>query len=189
MSWFMDIQEVIRKHVGEHIKEPFVKVLMSFKFLILCRHCGQVEPSEGQATIWCKGAQEKSLELGCTLPPAHTAYGITLPLLQDAMKLASLMQKSYFMGRKAWMILVATAASRIPSVVVMCSRKTCDCFPVDAELCLAWWCCLLEVVASLCRKAKPVSELLPRVPRQRFSFCEYAICYSAFCDSLAGFDA
>ncbi|CAE7290590.1 unnamed protein product [Symbiodinium pilosum] len=80
MSWFMDIQEVIRKHVGEHIKEPFVKV----------------EPSEGQATIWCKGAQ-------------------------DAMKLASLMQKSYFMGRK--------------------------------------------VVASLCRKAKPVSELLPRVPQ------------------------
>ncbi|CAE7203125.1 unnamed protein product [Symbiodinium natans] len=84
MSWFMDIQEVIRKHVSEHIKEPFVKV----------------EPSEGQATIWCKGAQ-------------------------DAMKLASLMQKSYFMGRK--------------------------------------------VVASLCRKAKPVSELLPRVP-QHLSF-------------------
>ncbi|CAE7561185.1 unnamed protein product [Symbiodinium sp. CCMP2456] len=84
MSWFMDIQEVIRKHVGEHIKEPFVKV----------------EPSEGQATIWCKGAQ-------------------------DAMKLASVMQKSYFMGRK--------------------------------------------VVASLCRKAKPVSELLPKVP-QHLSF-------------------
>ena len=36
----------------------------------------KVEPSEGLATIWCKGAQ-------------------------DAMKLAGLMQKSYFMGRKA----------------------------------------------------------------------------------------
>ena len=28
MSWFMDIQEVIRKHVSEHIKEPFVKARM-----------------------------------------------------------------------------------------------------------------------------------------------------------------
>mmetsp|Transcript_73480 Transcript_73480/g.172103 ORF Transcript_73480/g.172103 Transcript_73480/m.172103 type:complete len:532 (+) Transcript_73480:23-1618(+) len=80
MSWFIEIQDVIRKHVSEHIKEPFVKV----------------EPSEGIATIWCKGAQ-------------------------DAMKLASIMQKSYFMGRK--------------------------------------------VVASLCRKPKPVSELLPGVPK------------------------
>jgi len=80
MSWFIEIQDVIRKHASEHIKEPFVKV----------------EPSEGLATIWCKGAQ-------------------------DAMKLAGLMQKSYFMGRK--------------------------------------------VVASLCRKEKPVSEALPKVPR------------------------
>lgn len=80
MSWFIEIQDVIRKHVAEHIKEPFVKV----------------EPSEGSALIWCKGAQ-------------------------DAMKLASLMQKSYFMGRK--------------------------------------------VIASLCRKEKPVSEALPQVPR------------------------
>lgn len=80
MSWFMEIQDVIRKHASEHIKEPFVKV----------------EPSEGLATIWCKGAQ-------------------------DAMKLAALMQKSYFMGRK--------------------------------------------VIASLCRKEKPISEALPKVPR------------------------
>jgi len=80
MSWFIEIQDVIRKHASEHIKEPFVKV----------------EPSEGLATIWCKGAQ-------------------------DAMKLAALMQKSYFMGRK--------------------------------------------VVASLCRKEKPVAEALPKVPR------------------------
>ena len=26
MSWFMEIQDVIRKHASEHIKEPFVKV-------------------------------------------------------------------------------------------------------------------------------------------------------------------
>ena len=25
MSWFIEIQDVIRKHVSEHIKEPFVK--------------------------------------------------------------------------------------------------------------------------------------------------------------------
>eukprot|EP00435_Cladocopium_sp_Y103_P024792 s2353_g6.t1 len=45
MSWFMEIQDVIRKHASEHIKEPFVKV----------------EPSEGLATIWCKGAQDANL--------------------------------------------------------------------------------------------------------------------------------
>jgi len=59
MSWFFEVQDAIRSHAAEHIKEPFVKV----------------EPSEGSATIWCKGAQ-------------------------DAMKFAALMQKSYFMGRK-----------------------------------------------------------------------------------------
>mmetsp|Transcript_19704 Transcript_19704/g.34968 ORF Transcript_19704/g.34968 Transcript_19704/m.34968 type:complete len:549 (+) Transcript_19704:89-1735(+) len=59
MSWFFQVQDAIRDHAAEHIKEPFVKV----------------EPSEGSATIWCKGAQ-------------------------DAMKFAALMQKSYFMGRK-----------------------------------------------------------------------------------------
>lgn len=26
MSWFIEIQDVIRKHASEHIKEPFVKV-------------------------------------------------------------------------------------------------------------------------------------------------------------------
>jgi len=59
MSWFMQMQEEIRKHAETNITSPFVKV----------------EPSEGSAMIWCKGAQ-------------------------DAMKFASLMQKSYFMGRK-----------------------------------------------------------------------------------------
>ncbi|CAE7839667.1 unnamed protein product [Symbiodinium microadriaticum] len=37
MSWFMDIQEVIRKHVGEHIKEPFVKALMTIQPGVACR--------------------------------------------------------------------------------------------------------------------------------------------------------
>lgn len=27
MTWFMEIQEVIRKHVAEHIKDPFVKAV------------------------------------------------------------------------------------------------------------------------------------------------------------------
>eukprot|EP00931_Biecheleriopsis_adriatica_P101735 TRINITY_DN76816_c0_g1_i1.p1 TRINITY_DN76816_c0_g1~~TRINITY_DN76816_c0_g1_i1.p1 ORF type:complete len:570 (-),score=204.03 TRINITY_DN76816_c0_g1_i1:25-1674(-) len=80
MSWFGEVQDAIRKHAAEHIKEPFVKV----------------EPSEGTAMIWCKGAQ-------------------------DAMKFAALMQKSYFMGRK--------------------------------------------VVAQLCRKEKPLSEVMPKVPK------------------------
>lgn len=59
LSWFMEIQEVIRKHAAEHIESPFVKV----------------EPSLGTATVWCKGAR-------------------------DAMTFASLMQKTFFMGRK-----------------------------------------------------------------------------------------
>jgi len=59
MSWFMQMQEAIRQHAGEHISNPFVKV----------------EPSQGLATVWCKGAQ-------------------------DAMKFAAMMQKSYFLGRK-----------------------------------------------------------------------------------------
>lgn len=42
MSWFIQMQEVIRQHASEHIQSPFVKV----------------EPSTGVATIWCKGAQD-----------------------------------------------------------------------------------------------------------------------------------
>eukprot|EP00930_Biecheleria_cincta_P008031 TRINITY_DN109367_c0_g1_i1.p1 TRINITY_DN109367_c0_g1~~TRINITY_DN109367_c0_g1_i1.p1 ORF type:complete len:553 (-),score=123.93 TRINITY_DN109367_c0_g1_i1:47-1669(-) len=59
LSWFAEVQDAIRNHANEHIKDAFVKV----------------DPSEGTAVIWCKGAQ-------------------------DAMKFASIMQKSYFMGRK-----------------------------------------------------------------------------------------
>lgn len=59
MGWFLEVQEAIRNHATEHVQQPFVKV----------------EPSEGTATVWCRGAQ-------------------------DAMKFASIMQKSYFMGRK-----------------------------------------------------------------------------------------
>jgi len=42
MSWFIQMQEVIRSHAAEHIQSPFVKT----------------EPSTGMATIWCKGAQD-----------------------------------------------------------------------------------------------------------------------------------
>mmetsp|Transcript_40689 Transcript_40689/g.103439 ORF Transcript_40689/g.103439 Transcript_40689/m.103439 type:complete len:578 (+) Transcript_40689:143-1876(+) len=59
MAWFAEMQEVIRKHAAEHVASPFVKV----------------EPSEGTATIWTKGAQ-------------------------DAMKFAGMMHKSFFFGRK-----------------------------------------------------------------------------------------
>jgi len=60
MSWFMEVQDAIRQHaVDQGLENPFVKV----------------EPSEGTACIWTKGAQE-------------------------AMKFASIMHKSFFLGRK-----------------------------------------------------------------------------------------
>ncbi|CAK0872758.1 unnamed protein product [Prorocentrum cordatum] len=71
LAWFGEMQEVIRLHAAEHIEMPFVKV----------------EPTEGKATVWCKGAQ-------------------------DAMKFASIMHKSYFLGRK-----VQTSLCRKPKPV------------------------------------------------------------------------
>lgn len=53
MTWFMEIQEVIRKHVAEHIKDPFVKAVEVCFVRLSSR---EVEPSEGKATIYCRGA-------------------------------------------------------------------------------------------------------------------------------------
>eukprot|EP00927_Polykrikos_kofoidii_P071663 TRINITY_DN67916_c0_g1_i1.p1 TRINITY_DN67916_c0_g1~~TRINITY_DN67916_c0_g1_i1.p1 ORF type:complete len:560 (-),score=106.74 TRINITY_DN67916_c0_g1_i1:118-1797(-) len=59
LAWFMEMQDVIREHAAQWVDSPFVKV----------------EPTEGKAIVWCKGAQE-------------------------AIKFASVMHKSYFLGRK-----------------------------------------------------------------------------------------
>lgn len=67
MGWFTQIQDVIRDHAAAHIEAPFVKV----------------DPMEGTATVWCKGAK-------------------------DAMKFAAIMQKSFFLGRKITSTLCRT---------------------------------------------------------------------------------
>jgi len=59
ISHWIQMQEGIREEAAKHVESPFVKV----------------EPSEGMAIIWCKGAQ-------------------------DTMKLAGIMHKSFFQGRK-----------------------------------------------------------------------------------------
>ena len=105
MSWFIDIQEVIRKHVAEHVKEPFVKA--------------SHRKSPSRKPIECRWSPRRARPpFGArahrrliTLVVAQTA-GVSDRSLQDAMKLASLMQKSYFMGRKAHKILYLEWDSR-----------------------------------------------------------------------------
>lgn len=78
IGWYMDIQDAIRKHVSEHCTNPFVKV----------------NPHDGTAVIWPKGAQE-------------------------AMQLGRMMNHSHFMGRK----VAATLCRKERPVMQELSRK------------------------------------------------------------------